>query len=445
MSTPHPSRWFVTALSNLAPAYDKYSGLYDKARLPRARFPDTMFTLDGHDITIGHAKARDLVTRLARTGDQPIAIETHIPPKALHTDHASGLGAYPIGTSAPVASLRVPQDQGHPSTWPVWKLEDALAQSLTVLAGTDGFSPWEALQPRSLSWLPVGHACQASCAFCFSKASVSEGYQAQLARGGSLERLTRLAEVAAQSGAQRAVITGGGEPTLLKAPLLDAGIEVLARALGRTILITNGHLLGRTTPAAALARCGAWRDAGLSILALSRHAASDADAARLMGLDVDTHRAVDAAQQAGLTPRLIAVLQKGGIEDESSFDAYLDQAVRWGVGQINCKELYVSTALESDWSDSAANAYSAANAVPLSLITSIAAKRGWTVQARLPWGAPVFTARHNGANLAIAAYTEPSVSWERMHGLARSWNAMANGEVLASLEDSNSRITIDGF
>lgn len=442
---PHTTRWFATALSNLAPAYDKYAGTYDKARLPRPRFPDRFFTLAGPEIAIGTNKAQDLARRLGRAGDAPIVVETRLPTADLACDHPSGIGAYVPGTVVPVISLRVPQATGTPDTWPVWRLEDALAQSLAVLAGAEGLRDWADLRPRSLSWLPVGHACQASCAFCFSKASVSEGYQAKLVRSGTLDRLARIAQHARQAGAERAVITGGGEPTLLKAPLLEHGIHVLSQSLGRTILITNGHLLSRQDPTEAIEQARRWAGAGLSILALSRHAACDADAARLMGLEVATARAIEAAHGAQITPRLIAVLQKGGVQDEASLDAYLDWAVAHGVAQINFKELYVSTALESDWADTAANAYSAAHAVPLSLVVTLAARRGWPVRARLPWGAPVFGARHNGADIAIAAYTEPSVHWERANGIARSWNAMADGQVLASLEDANSRIESHGL
>ena len=433
-------RWFAVPLSNLSPAYDKYSGLYDKSRLPHNRFPHQAFTLDGNEIAIGLEKATDLCARLGREKDCPVVIETEVEAAELRTDHQSGIGAYVPGHSLRVVSLRYPQGDGHPETWPHWRLEDALAQSIIILAGAGGLKPWAELRPRTLSWLPVGQACQASCAFCFSKASVSDHYRGGLVRRGSLARLAEIAAAAQQAGAERAVITGGGEPTLLKDHLLCAGIEALARQLDRVVMITNGHLIARSAAPAEQAR--RWAEAGLTILSLSRHAAGPDRAARLMGLDVDTGRAIDAAHKAGLTARLIAVLQKGGVEDEVSLDSYLDQAVEWGVSSLTFKELYVSTALESDWSDRQANLYSAQNAIPLSLITNTAQSRGWTEIARLPWGSPVFQARHKGQALTIAAYTEPSVHWERSNGLVRSWNAMADGQVLASLEDSHSKVRV---
>ena len=55
---------------------------------------------------------------------------------------------------------------------------------------------------------------------------------------------------------------------------------------------------------------------------------------------------------------------------------------------------------------------------------------------------PIYSGEWRGAPLSIAAYTEPSVVWERTNPqrLARSWNLMASGECLASLEDAESRV-----
>ncbi|MEZ0091017.1 hypothetical protein ABH925_002176 [Streptacidiphilus sp. EB129] len=44
----------------------------------------------------------------------------------------------------------------------------------------------------------------------------------------------------------------------------------------------------------------------------------------------------------------------------------------------------------------------------------------------------------------IAAYTEPSLLWERTSGIARSWNVMADGRCDASLEDQASEIVPEG-
>lgn len=428
-------RYFATALSNLAAAYDKYTKVYDKARLPMSTFPDRFFTLERSEIVIGLEKAYRLSRKTGRIGDRPVIVETRVDSATLRVDHHTGLGAYYFGTSAPIVALFDPNGAADSGQWKTWKLEDALAESIAV--SSDVLLSWDRVRPRSLSWLPVGHACQASCPFCFSKASVSENYRGKLAKGMDL---SAVALVAKRLGAQRAVITGGGEPTLLNAKELRDGINTLASALGRTVMITNGHLLSSRPHERAYEDIKSWSDAGLSVLAVSRHAANNDDAKRLMGLQVQSEVAISLAHEVGITPRLIAVLQKGGVQDETSLDEYLDWAVAHGVGEINFKELYVSTVLESNWADQAANRFSEANAVPLSLILEAARSRNWKVLSELPWGAPVFGATHRGHDLKIAAYTEPSVHWERANGIARSWNIMADGTVMASLEDHNSKV-----
>ena len=47
-----------------------------------------------------------------------------------------------------------------------------------------------------------------------------------------------------------------------------------------------------------------------------------------------------------------------------------------------------------------------------------------------------------GKPLQVAAYSEPSLFWERTSGLARSWNVMADGRCLVSLEDRASEIEL---
>ena len=44
--------------------------------------------------------------------------------------------------------------------------------------------------------------------------------------------------------------------------------------------------------------------------------------------------------------------------------------------------------------------------------------------------------------MTIAAYTEPSVSWELAQGECRSWNLLADGRCYASLETKHSEINI---
>jgi len=56
----------------------------------------------------------------------------------------------------------------------------------------------------------------------------------------------------------------------------------------------------------------------------------------------------------------------------------------------------------------------------------------------LPWGSLIYNINWKGHHMKIAAYTEPSVYWERTNDICRSWNLMADGRCFISLEDSAS-------
>src|SRR5690606_1842982 len=101
---------------------------------------------------------------------------------------------------------------------------------------------------------------------------------------------------------------------------------------------------------------------------------------------------------------------------------YLEWAQSQGVAQVCFKELYVSTRLESRYVDTSANRYSERNQVPLSVVLEAMDKAGFAVEHTLAWGAPVFRGELNGKPMQVAAYPEPSLYWERSHGLARRWN-----------------------
>lgn len=92
-----------------------------------------------------------------------------------------------------------------------------------------------------------------------------------------------------------------------------------------------------------------------------------------------------------LKPRLICVLQKGGIECTEDIGRYLDWAARNGVEEVCFKELYVSTSLESIYHLEASNAFSRSHHIPLSIVSEWALGHGFKERSRLPWGAPVFS------------------------------------------------------
>lgn len=74
------------------------------------------------------------------------------------------------------------------------------------------------------------------------------------------------------------------------------------------------------------------------------------------------------------------------------------------------------------------------------MVLEFCEENGFKKVGELPWGAPLFEGVFNDHKFTIAAYTEPSLYWELVNGLSRSWNIMSNGECLASLEDKESFI-----
>jgi hypothetical protein len=126
-------------------------------------------------------------------------------------------------------------------------------------------------------------------------------------------------------------------------------------------------------------------------------------------------------------------------------EGYLEWAVSRGVEEICFKELYVSTSVESEYFDQAANNWSADNQISLRMIVDFAQDSGWELVHRLPWGAPIFEGLWRGRRVRVAAYTEPSLFWELTNGICRSWNLMADGRCLASLEDRESEVLGGGL
>jgi hypothetical protein len=92
-----------------------------------------------------------------------------------------------------------------------------------------------------------------------------------------------------------------------------------------------------------------------------------------------------------------------------------------------------------------ANEWSYEHQVPLRIALEFAAEHGFVETHTLPWGAPIFRGTWRGRPLQLAAYTEPSLFWERSQGVARSWNLMADGRLLASLEDRASEVSLRGL
>lgn len=429
--------YHVTVLSNFARGYDRYRRIYSKAGIPESTYPDRFFLLDAGSLASGIDKAKRLLEKLGFSGDRLILLSTEVDPGEIRRDHATGIGVYVPRNEIDVVAVAWLDPTCKKPIEPA-QIEDVMAASLQVI-GLD-LVPWAECRPRTISILPIGQACQASCRFCFSKVSVSDTFRGRIR---DFARIGRVLDLAKLHGAERAVITGGGEPMLLKATDLLDTIEMCRSRFEKVVMITNaGCLVGNEDPGTYL---GAMRDAGLSVLAISRHHHERARAEKIMGIDVDLDRLGRLASEMDLGEmrlRLICVLQKEGVASAAEIEDYLAWAAGLGITEVNFKELYVSTGLESAYADLEANAYSASMQVPLRVVFDFVAKHGWAKVGELPWGAPIFAGTIGGVDMQIAAYTEPSVFWERTHGTVRSWNLMSDGRVLASLEDIESEVCL---
>jgi organic radical activating enzyme len=436
--------YHVTVLSNFARGFDKYARCYSKASIPESTFPDRFYLLRRDELGIGVRKAGRLMDKLALPANRLLVLETKVDAAAVHSNTANGLGQFVASPRITVEGLHeLANGDSAPIGLRSISVEDAMAASLRVL--NPRLIPFGEIKPRAISFLPVALACQAKCPFCFSKASVSSDQTNAQPDWALIDAWLRRART---SGAERAVITGGGEPTLIQAPALLRLLAACADEFKKVVLITNGHILASLPPVEQKERLSALSSAGLQVLAISRHHHEAEKSRELMHLDTPIEKLVTAWREnrdcwPELRLRLICVLQKQGVEDEQSLKAYVTWAANQGVEEICFKELYVSTSAESVYHDHAANDWSNRHQVPLSLVTRFADSHGFEIENRLPWGAPVYRGCWLGKPLRIAAYTEPSLFWERTRGIARSWNIMADGRCYVSLEDRASEIKME--
>lgn len=430
----HPSERFyhVTVLSNFARAFDKYRRQYRKSAIPQSSYPEESYLLPLKDLSIGIAKAARLMEKLRIPADRLVAMEATLENDMVRPNQRNGVGRIWPSPDLPVSRIFSIDDGGALGT--PMSVEEAMGKSLRLHASS--FSPYARIKPRSVSFLPVARGCQASCPFCFSEASVS----ADQPRGRPHEQsILEWVTLAKRRGAERAVVTGGGEPTLMPHEGLLNLIKICSSKLSKVVLITNGVQLASASRSQRLRHLGELHDAGLSVLAVSRHHSDEAVNSRLMRYATQTPVLLEAFSKQeslpALKPRLVCVLQRGGVESVSDIDEYVAWASSFGVQEICFKELYVSSSEESVYHSRASNTWSANNQVPLSIVHDWANEKGLICVAKLPWGAPIFEGVAADRPIRIAAYTEPSLFWERSHGIARSWNVMSDGTCLASLED----------
>ena len=431
--------YHVTVLSNFARAFDKYQRLYPKSAIPESTFPGEFYVLQEGDLAVGVDKAARLLTKTGFKADRLIALESCLPRNELSENSRTGLGLVWPSPDLPISRLREINADG--SLGKRISVEEATAESLELHSAS--FWDYQKIRPRSLSFLPIANGCDASCPFCFSNSSVSLD---QRQAGLDWPSVEGWIASAAEHGAERAMITGGGEPTLLPWPDLVRLVKICARVLPKVVLITNGARLAGLAASEIASRLKELDDAGLSVLAISRHLSDEARNTALMRLETQTPRLLNVYQASRaalrqLRLRLICVLQRGGVETVADIEKYMQWVIAHRIEEVCFKELYVSTSRESIYYSREANDWSARHQISLSRVHEWAQSHSLNVTDRLPWGAPIYSGDVNGGRVRVAAYTEPSLFWERLHGVARSWNVMADGRCMASLEDRQSVVS----
>jgi cyclic pyranopterin phosphate synthase len=276
---------------------------------------------------------------------------------------------------------------------------------------------WHACRFLSCSVLPVRVACNLACPFCFSKSSVSAlRHERTDWRRLDVEGYYRFAQ---ERGANRLVVTGGGEPLLRPADVLHL-VTLGRRVFDEVACFTNAAYLTRD-----LAR--RLHDAGLSYLCYSRHHADDAANERLMGRGAP--RLADVVEAAGpLKVRATCVMTKGHVDSTEAVWDYVEALRPYGIREFTFKHTYVAYE-GSVFQGSEENGWARAHRVEFDPF----AGQGEVV-ARLPWGPAV---RRMG-DFQVCYYHEPTPRWERDNRLCRSSNLLSDGAVYASLEDQRS-------
>lgn len=429
---------YFTVLSNWLLGYDKYKNCYSKELIKESKYHDVFYLLKEKELDIGIKKAKDLLNKINNKNilnqDRIIKINTLVDNNYFFKNERNGLGWFVKRNYILVDSVEIYNNDN--SSFVEISIEELNALSYKLK--NDNIYDYKNLKPLTLSFLPVGYACQASCSFCFSKTSISKEKIKTLKNFKNLEKWF---EKSKNFGANRFVITGGGEPSLIGIDNIKKIIEKSRKYFNKNILITNGLFLHKNTEE----QLKELKKSGLDVLAISHHHFNNKKNNKIMGIKEDQDlikklKNVNIEDRPML--RLVCVLQKGAIDSEKKIKKYINFAIDNNIEQICFKELYVSSTNESKYSGSNENLYARKNQVKLSLLNNFLIKKNSELINRLPWGSPVYKYKKNNKSIDIAVYTEPSVGWEKFNGVARSWNLMNDEKCYASLEDINSEIFI---
>lgn len=429
--------YHVTLCSNLIKGFDKYKLEYDKSNIENLKYSQ-LFLLKKEDLTIGIEKYKKVLEKHGKQNDYLIILETDLNEEDVLLNNVTGtnVGYYKKESSNKIKISKIYDLDNNEQV-----IEELIADSYSMNYQSHEFVNYNVIKPRTISFLPIAIGCNAGCPFCFSKNSISLVAKQKLVPTSVLKPYY---EKAKEFGVKRSVITGGGEPSLVKEEKLHEYIRFMKEYVEKVVMISNGQVYTKGTVEETIKKVKALEENGLDVLAISRHGYDNDLNTKLMYLDTNTEQLLKVQDKfEKLKVRLICVLQKLGVENEESLVKYLDFASENNVKEICFKELYVSTSKESMFYDRKGNEYCRENQVPLSMVIDYLEKNGAEKVGQLEWGAPIYKLVHNGKTIQIACYTEPSVFWEQTNKLARSWNVLSDGNCYGSLEVTDSLINLE--
>ncbi len=130
MYTVGESLYHVTALSNFARGFDKYTRQYRKSLIPESRYPLESYLLSAADLSVGVAKASRLRDKLGIRGDGLVVLEAGICRSNVRPNSRNGIGLVWPSPDLPIAGVYEIGLDG--KLGPDLGIETAMAKSLAL-------------------------------------------------------------------------------------------------------------------------------------------------------------------------------------------------------------------------------------------------------------------------------------------------------------------------